>query len=65
MSNPRTPRYFPRIKVRGARRRRRAPFERLSGSVDRLTAAFARFSVAIAALPPVVIEATERNEEVR
>jgi len=40
MSNPRTPRYFPHMRVRGARRRRFAPFQRLAGSFDQLAGAF-------------------------
>lgn len=35
-TNPRNPRYFPRMKVRGARRRWMAPVQRLGGSFDRL-----------------------------
>lgn len=37
MSKPRNPRYFPRMKVRGARRRRLAPFQRLQGGFDHLS----------------------------
>lgn len=33
---PRTPRYFPRMKVRGARRKRMAPFQRTAGAFDSL-----------------------------
>ncbi|WP_242089213.1 hypothetical protein [Curtobacterium sp. DN_7.5] len=41
MSKPRNPRYFPTMKVRGARRRRIAPYQRATGSFERLAAAFA------------------------
>ena len=41
MSKPRNPRYFPRMKVRGARRHRIASVQRLAGSFDRLAAAAA------------------------
>lgn len=34
---PRTSRYFPSMKVRGARRKRVAPFQRAAGSFDRLS----------------------------
>ena len=33
---PRNPRYFPTMKVRGARRRRLAPVQLLSGAFDRV-----------------------------
>lgn len=33
-TRPRNPHYFPRMKVRGARRRRLAPMQRISGSFD-------------------------------
>lgn len=32
---PRTPEFFPRMKVRGARRRRLAPWQRAAGSMRR------------------------------
>lgn len=41
-ANPRTPRYFPAMKVRGARRNRLAPFQRLAGSFDRMSDAAKR-----------------------
>jgi hypothetical protein len=37
MSRPRNPRHFPRMKVRGARRRRLAPMQLVAGSFDRLS----------------------------
>lgn len=36
MSKPRTPRYWPRMKVRGARRKRQAHWEYVTGLFDRL-----------------------------
>ena len=33
---PRNPRYFPKMKVRGARRRKIAGFQRMVGAFDRL-----------------------------
>lgn len=35
-TKPRNPRYFPRMKVRGAARKHQAPFQKLAGSFDRL-----------------------------
>jgi len=37
MSKPRNPRYFPHMKVRGARRRRIAPIQRMAGAFDSLS----------------------------
>jgi hypothetical protein len=39
-TKPRNPRYFPKMKVRGARRRLIAPFQRTAGSFDRLGESF-------------------------
>jgi hypothetical protein len=36
MNKPRNPRYFPRMKVRGARRRDRAMFQLLAGAFDEM-----------------------------
>ena len=36
MAKPRTPEFFPRMKVRGARRRRLAPFQRVAGAFRRM-----------------------------
>lgn len=38
---PRNPRHFPRMKVRGARRRQLAPWHRTAGSIDRMGEALA------------------------
>lgn len=38
MTKPRTPEFFPRMKVRGARRRRLAPYQRFAGQLYRLGA---------------------------
>jgi len=38
-TNPRNPRYFPRMKVRGAQRRRVAPMQRATGAFDRMNVA--------------------------
>lgn len=38
-TKPRTPRYFPKMKVRGAKRRQIAPYQRLAGSFDRMVVA--------------------------
>lgn len=46
---PRTPRYFPRMKVRGARRRQKAPFQRILGAVDRAGIALEAFQAAFLA----------------
>ena len=37
MSKPRNPRYFPRMKVRGAKRRRLAPYQRMARVFDQMT----------------------------
>lgn len=34
-NRPRTPRHYPRMKVRGQRRRQQAPLYRMAGSLDR------------------------------
>lgn len=34
MNKPRNPRYFPRMKVRGRKRRMQAPFQRMAGTFD-------------------------------
>lgn len=57
MAHPRNPRHFPRMKVRGARRRRDAPHQRMLRSFDQLNAAvrlaslsFAEFTVTLGRL---------------
>jgi len=35
-TKPRNPRYFPRMKVRGKRRRHLAPFQRATGAIERV-----------------------------
>jgi hypothetical protein len=50
MSKPRNPRYFPRMKVRGAQRRRQAPLQRMAGAFDQLSAAALSASDAFTAL---------------
>lgn len=55
MSKARTPQYFPHMKIRGARRRRIAPFQRLAGSFDRLANSFVIFNEVIAAFPNIRI----------
>jgi hypothetical protein len=62
MSKPRTPQYFPRMKVRGAHRRRIASFQRLAGSFDRLADAFVAFSAVVAALAAVTVVPAEAGE---
>ena len=47
---PRTPRYWPRMKVRGARRRWRAPFDRMARSMDLYGKAFIKVGEQIAAI---------------
>lgn len=42
MSRPRNPRYFPRMKVRGARRRKLAPYQRVYGAFDEMAASSAK-----------------------
>jgi hypothetical protein len=39
-NKPRNPRYFPKMKVRGARRRQIAPWQRMAGGIDRMGYAF-------------------------
>lgn len=50
MSNPRNPRYFPRMKVRGAQRRRVASLQRMTGSFDRLSESTAQTADALVKL---------------
>jgi len=38
-TRPRNPRYFPRMKIRGAQRRRIAPVQRVAGAFDRMNVA--------------------------
>lgn len=59
MTKPRNPRYFPRMKVRGARRRRIAGIQSVTGFFDRLGANTIAASVAIGGF----IEALARFEE--
>lgn len=40
-TKPRTPQYFPRMKVRGARRRQLAPWQRTAGAIERMGEALA------------------------
>lgn len=56
MSKPRNPRYFPRMKVRGARRRRIAGIEGMAGWFDRLGYSAFTASVALGGF----VEALER-----
>lgn len=39
MTKPRNPRYFPRMKVRGARRRQLAAWQRMGAALDDMRAA--------------------------
>lgn len=39
MQKPRNPRYFPKMKVRGARRKRLAPFQRMTRQFELLNEA--------------------------
>lgn len=39
-TKPRNPRYFPKMKVRGARRRQLAPWQRWAAHIDRIGFAF-------------------------
>lgn len=55
MSLPRNPRYFPKMKVRGARRRRLATFQRIAGSFDRLQGEAITAATAIQRLNEIVI----------
>lgn len=56
-ARPRTPRYFPRMKVRGARRRRMAPVHRVQRAFEEL----ARDALAAAVLMREAL-ATAHNE---
>jgi len=47
MNKPRTPRYFPKMKVRGARRRDKAVWERLYRKFDHATLTFSDLSNAM------------------
>jgi hypothetical protein len=57
-ARPRNPRYFPRMKVRGAQRRHLAPMQRLARSFDALGSAFAMASATFAGFG-LAIEAKE------
>lgn len=61
MSTPRTPRYFPRMKVRGARRRRIAPLQRIAGAFDRLQVDTEKAVIALTGLASLVT--LQREEE--
>jgi hypothetical protein len=55
-TNPRNPRYFPHMKVRGARRRRIAGIQRMTGAFDRLGNVTARAGEQFAAFVHTVTE---------
>ena len=55
----RNPRYFPLMKVRGSRRRRLAPMQRLSGSFDGMGSVIAMTSVALASFGLAIKAAVE------
>jgi len=66
----RTPEHYPRMKVRGARRRYLAPFQRMTGSFRFMVAEFANFKAAlveanriIAAAVPQFTPITEEKED--
>lgn len=54
MSKPRNPRYFPRMKVRGARRRQVAGIQRLTGAFDYLSMTAWQAQVSMAAFAATV-----------
>jgi len=56
-SKPRNPSYFPRMKVRGARRRRLAPFQRATGSFLRLNGTMREAAEAMRRLAVLVNDA--------
>jgi len=58
MSNPR---FFPLMKVRGARRRRIAPIQRVTGSVDRLAESFVALNAAAAAFRTIRMTKAEET----
>jgi hypothetical protein len=62
MSNkPRTPEYFPRMKVRGARRRRLAPYQAMNGSLRRLAVAARSAAVSLTAYSISLNEQSSRE----
>jgi hypothetical protein len=63
-TNPRNPEFFPRMKVRGARRRRLAPFQAMKGSLRRLSDAAGAASASLTAYTYSFIErpADERTD---
>jgi len=59
MSKSRNPRYFPRMKIRGARRRRVASLQRMTGSFDRLSASTAQAADTLVRLRAALEGATQ------
>lgn len=54
MNKPRTPRYFPRMKVRGARRRRVAPIDLMVGAFERMGQAATVLARSFGTLPTLL-----------
>ena len=62
MGNPRTPQYFPKMKVRGARRRRLAPWRRAYRAFDGFNASLANAAISMRALGEMMKD--QRSKEV-
>ena len=53
-TKPRTPEYFPKMKVRGARRKRLAPFQRMTGAFKRLSVSMGEAAESFKTLAEIV-----------
>ena len=62
MGNPRTPQYFPKMKVRGARRRRLAPWQRAYRALDGLNVSAANAAISMRVLGEMMKD--QRSKEV-
>lgn len=60
-TKPRNPRYFPKMKVRGARRRRMAGTQRFSGTLDRSAIAAVTSGEQFAAFVRLVVDTEEKS----
>ena len=62
MGNPRTPQYFPKMKVRGARRRRLAPWQRVCRALDGFKVSAANAAISMRVLGEMMKD--QRSKEV-
>jgi hypothetical protein len=60
---PRNPRYFPKMKVRGKRRRIAARYQRVARAADLFSAACASTGIALSAFSIAVSRSIEREAE--